>query len=308
MQRLLTYLSFVRFSHSVFALPFALTGALLAWRTHPFSWSQVVWIAVCMVSARSAAMGFNRLVDARFDALNPRTAMRELPRGALTTKDAILFVLVSSIVFVYAAGRLSTLCLVLSPIALVIVFWYSLAKRHTSYTQLFLALAMAVAPVGGWIAAEIALRYPHRIDHLILVDAAGLASSPSHPDPLFESLNARALRSLLFHDSDSFASELLFPDVDEPGKIGLVARAFSPVLWSRDLNTQRLERHLSRIANPTLIIWGANDALYPAQTAERFRECIANSSIHLIEKCGHLPMFEQESRFVNAVTRFLNTQ
>ena len=152
-QLLLTYLSFVRFSHTVFALPFALTGALLAWRTHPFSWSQVVWIAVCMVSARSAAMGFNRLVDARFDALNPRTAMRELPRGALTTRDAILFVLVSSVVFVYAAGRLSTLCLLLSPVALVIVFWYSLAKRYTSYTQLFLGLAMAVAPVGGWIAA-----------------------------------------------------------------------------------------------------------------------------------------------------------
>ena len=153
MQRLLTYLSFVRFSHMVFALPFALTGALLAWRTHPFSWSQVVWIVVCMVSARSAAMGFNRLVDARLDALNPRTAMRELPRGALTTRDAILFVLVSSVVFVYAAGRLSTLCLLLSPVALVIVFWYSLAKRYTSYTQLFLGLAMAVAPVGGWIAA-----------------------------------------------------------------------------------------------------------------------------------------------------------
>jgi 4-hydroxybenzoate polyprenyltransferase len=153
MQRLLTYLSFVRFSHTVFALPFALTGALLAWRTHPFSWSQVVWIAVCMVSARSAAMGFNRLVDARFDALNPRTAMRELPRGALTSRDATLFVFASSIVFVYAAGRLSTLCLLLSPVALGIVFWYSLAKRYTSYTQLFLGLAMAVAPVGGWIAA-----------------------------------------------------------------------------------------------------------------------------------------------------------
>src|SRR5262245_58237670 len=152
MQRLLTYLSFVRFSHTVFALPFALTGALLAWRTHPFSWSQVVWIAVCMVSARSAAMGFNRLVDARFDALTPRTAMRELPRGALTTRDAILFVLVSSVVFLYAAGRLSTLCLMLAPVALAIVFWYSLAKRYTSYTQLFLGLAMAVAPVGGWLA------------------------------------------------------------------------------------------------------------------------------------------------------------
>ena len=153
MKRLLTYLSFVRFSHSVFALPFALTGALLAWRTQPFSWRQVLWIIVCMVAARSAAMGFNRLVDARFDALNPRTAMRELPRGALSSREAALFVLVSSSAFVFAAGRLSPICLVLAPVALAIVFWYSLAKRYTTYTQLFLGLAMAVAPVGGWIAA-----------------------------------------------------------------------------------------------------------------------------------------------------------
>ena len=153
MSRFATYLSFVRFSHSVFALPFALTGALMAWRELPFSWSQVGWIVVCMVGARSAAMGFNRLVDARFDALNPRTAMRELPRGAMTRWEAELFVVVSSAVFVFGASRLSTLCLVLSPIALVIVFWYSLAKRFTTYTQLFLGLAMAVAPVGGWIAA-----------------------------------------------------------------------------------------------------------------------------------------------------------
>ena len=153
MKRLLTYLAFVRFSHSVFALPFALTGALLAWRTQPFSWGQVLWIIVCMVAARSAAMGFNRLVDARFDALNPRTAMRELPRGLLSSREAALFVLVSSIAFVFAAGRLSLLCLVLAPVALAIVFWYSLAKRYTTYTQLFLGLAMAVAPVGGWIAA-----------------------------------------------------------------------------------------------------------------------------------------------------------
>jgi 4-hydroxybenzoate polyprenyltransferase len=151
--RLATYLSFVRFSHSVFALPFALTGALLAWREHPFSWAQVGWIVVCMVSARSAAMGFNRLVDARFDALNPRTAMRELPRGAMTRVEASLFVLVSSVVFVAGAAQLSALCLALSPVALGIIFWYSLAKRYTSYTQLFLGLAMAVAPVGGWIAA-----------------------------------------------------------------------------------------------------------------------------------------------------------
>src|SRR5918994_1558656 len=102
MNRLSTYLSFVRFSHSVFALPFALTGALLAWRDHPFSWSQVAWIIVCMVSARSAAMGFNRLVDAHHDALNPRTAMRELPRGLMTRTEAGAFVAVSSGVFVFA--------------------------------------------------------------------------------------------------------------------------------------------------------------------------------------------------------------
>jgi len=153
MAELATYLSFVRFSHSVFALPFALTGALLAWREQPFAWSQVGWIVVCMVGARSAAMGFNRLVDARFDALNPRTAMRELPRGAMSRWEAASFVLVWSAVFVYGASRLSTLCLVLAPVALAIVFWYSLAKRFTTYTQLFLGLAMAVAPVGGWIAA-----------------------------------------------------------------------------------------------------------------------------------------------------------
>ena len=153
MGKLTNYLSFVRFSHSVFALPFALTGALLAWRHHPFSWSQVAWIIVCMVSARSAAMGFNRLVDADHDALNPRTKMRELPRGVMSRIEAVAFVAVSSIVFVYGAWRLGTLCLVLSPVALAIVFWYSLAKRVTAYTQLFLGLAMAVAPVGGWIAA-----------------------------------------------------------------------------------------------------------------------------------------------------------
>ena len=153
MTRLTTYLSFVRFSHSVFALPFALTGALLAWRSHPFSWAQTAWIVVCMVSARSAAMGFNRLVDARHDALNPRTAMRELPRGAMRTSEAAAFVLVAAVVFVYGASRLNPLCLALSPVALVVVFWYSLAKRFTAYTQLFLGLAMAVAPVGGWMAA-----------------------------------------------------------------------------------------------------------------------------------------------------------
>lgn len=153
MGRLAAYLSFIRFSHSVFALPFALTGALLAWQQTPFEWRQILWVVVAMVSARSAAMGFNRLVDARMDALNPRTAMREIPRGVLSRREATLFVVVSSIVFVFASWQLNRTCGLLSPVALAIAFWYSLAKRVTSYTQAFLGLAMAVAPVGGWLAA-----------------------------------------------------------------------------------------------------------------------------------------------------------
>ena len=152
-KRLATYLSFVRFSHSVFALPFALAGTLLAARHSMVTWGAVAWILVAMVAARSAAMGFNRLADARFDALNPRTANREIPRGAMSVGEAGVFVAISSAVFVYAAWRLNPLCFLLSPVALVVVFWYSLAKRYTTWTQLFLGLAMAIAPVGGWLAA-----------------------------------------------------------------------------------------------------------------------------------------------------------
>ena len=153
MGKLATYLSFIRFSHSVFALPFALTGALLAWRIAPFHWRHILWVIVAMVSARSAAMGFNRLVDARMDALNPRTAGREIPTGALSRREATLFVVIASLIFMFAATALNPLCGMLSPLALLIVFWYSIAKRYTSYTQAFLGLAMAVAPVGGWLAA-----------------------------------------------------------------------------------------------------------------------------------------------------------
>jgi 4-hydroxybenzoate polyprenyltransferase len=151
--RLRTYGSFVRFSHSVFALPFALVGGLLAMRGRQFEAWRIVWIVLCMITARSAAMGFNRVVDARFDARNPRTAMREIPAGRMTTLEAWVFVIVSSVFFVASAAQLGWVCFVLAPVALAIVFWYSLAKRVTSFTQAFLGLAMAVAPVGGWIAA-----------------------------------------------------------------------------------------------------------------------------------------------------------
>ncbi len=145
--------SLVRFGHAVFAIPFALVGALLAAEQHPLTLARVGWIVAAMVTARTAAMGFNRLVDARYDALNPRTADRELPRGVLSRGDAIGLVAVSSVAFVLVTTQLGWICLVLSPLALAIVFWYSLAKRFTTWTQLYLGLALAVAPVGGWLAA-----------------------------------------------------------------------------------------------------------------------------------------------------------
>ena len=152
LKRLSVYAAFVRVSHSVFALPFALAGALLAAQHTAVTWTTIGWILAAMVAARSAAMGFNRLVDARMDALNPRTANREIPRGAMTSREAIVFVVVSAAAFVFSAWRLNPVCFALSPVALAIVFWYSLAKRFTTWTQLFLGLAMAVAPVGGWLA------------------------------------------------------------------------------------------------------------------------------------------------------------
>ena len=151
--RVRAYASFIRFGHTVFALPFALTGALLAAGVGcPLTWGRAGWIVLAMASARTAAMGFNRLADARFDALNPRTAQRELPRGVVSRSEAVALVLASSVVFVAVARQLGPLCFALSPVALAIVFWYSFAKRYTHYTQLWLGLALAVAPVGGWLA------------------------------------------------------------------------------------------------------------------------------------------------------------
>ncbi len=153
LRRLRIYASFVRVGHSVFALPFALVGALLAAQQTPLTLARVAWIVAAMVAARTAAMAFNRLVDAQFDALNPRTAGRELPRGVLSNREAVALTVGASVGFVLVTTQLGWICLALSPIALGVVFWYSLSKRFTTYTQLFLGLALAVAPVGGWLAA-----------------------------------------------------------------------------------------------------------------------------------------------------------
>src|SRR5215471_2517276 len=113
LRRLAVYASFVRVSHSVFALPFALAGALLAAQHTAVTWTTIAWILVAMVAARSAAMGFNRLVDARMDALNPRTANREIPRGAMSVREAVMFVVIAAVAFIFASSRLNVICFAL---------------------------------------------------------------------------------------------------------------------------------------------------------------------------------------------------
>ena len=141
----------IKFQHTVFALPFAVMSAFIAAGGMPEA-EKMMWIVVCMVGARSAAMAFNRIVDARFDVNNPRTQNRALPSGRVDMKNYWLFLIASSALFVFAAGMLNNLALYLSPVALVIVFFYSLTKRFTAYSHFWLGLAISIAPVGAWIA------------------------------------------------------------------------------------------------------------------------------------------------------------
>ena len=154
-------LEMIKFEHSVFALPFALTGALLAWREGGFDAAQLgwklAWIVVAMVAARSAAMAFNRLVDQDIDARNPRTKMRHLPSGTVTRSFAWAFVLAASVLFMGAASRLNSLCFDLSPLALGIVFFYSFTKRFTSFSHLVLGFSLGIAPAAAWIAVRASL-------------------------------------------------------------------------------------------------------------------------------------------------------
>ena len=146
-------LEMIKWEHSIFALPFALTGAVLAAGAWP-SLRVLGWIIVCMIAARSAAMAFNRLVDAKLDAENPRTAMRALPAGTLTSSFVVGFVLVSIVVFLVGAAMLNHLTLLLAPIALVVVLAYSYMKRVTRWSHLVLGLALGIAPSAAWIAVR----------------------------------------------------------------------------------------------------------------------------------------------------------
>jgi 4-hydroxybenzoate polyprenyltransferase len=142
----------IKFSHTIFALPFALTAAVLASREHGMTWAQLGWIIGAMVGARTAAMGFNRIVDARIDAQNPRTAKREIPSGQISMIQASVFVVAAAFLLIVSAYFLNPLCFYLSPVALGVVFFYSYTKRFTAYSHVFLGLALALAPVGAWMA------------------------------------------------------------------------------------------------------------------------------------------------------------
>ena len=146
-------LEMIKWEHSVFALPFALTGAMLAAGGWP-PWRTLSWIVVCMVAARSAAMAFNRWADADIDRANPRTASRAIPAGLLSMRFTAGFTIVSAAVFIFAAGRLNRLTLLLSPVALALILSYSYAKRFTRWSHLLLGLALGIAPSAAWIAVR----------------------------------------------------------------------------------------------------------------------------------------------------------
>ncbi len=146
----------IKFEHSVFALPFALTGALLAWRDAAFTHDRLFWkfafIVICMVAARSTAMAFNRVLDADIDARNPRTQMRHLPAGLLSRRFTWGFIAFWIVVFLLSARQLNPLCFQLAPVALAVVMFYSFTKRFTSMSHLILGFALGIAPAAAWIA------------------------------------------------------------------------------------------------------------------------------------------------------------
>ena len=148
------YLSLIKFSHTIFAMPFALIGFFLA-KTDFFEWATLIYVILCMVFARSAAMAYNRYIDRDIDKKNPRTSkIREIPSGLITPNNALLFVIINSLLFITTTYLINNLCFALSPIALIIILGYSLTKRFTYLCHLFLGLGLALAPIGSFIAVS----------------------------------------------------------------------------------------------------------------------------------------------------------
>lgn len=159
LEKLRVFLEMIKFSHTVFALPFAFTGAVLAAGGLP-TWQQGFWILMAMVGGRTAAMGLNRLIDAEIDAANPRTRSRAIPAGLLGKGTVFVYVLLASFLMFFAAAQLNRLCLYLSPVALAFLVLYSYCKRFTSLAHVVLGLCLGAAPVGAWIAVRGVVELP----------------------------------------------------------------------------------------------------------------------------------------------------
>jgi 4-hydroxybenzoate polyprenyltransferase len=157
--RITVFLEMIKFSHTLFALPFALTGALLAARGIPAP-AQLFWIVMAMAGARTAAMALNRLIDAGIDARNPRTATRAIPAGLISRGSVVVYIVISLLLLLYAAWRLNPLCLKLAPLAIFFLLLYSYCKRFTSLAHLVLGICLAAAPIGAWIAIRGAVELP----------------------------------------------------------------------------------------------------------------------------------------------------
>ncbi|CAI8233161.1 MAG: 4-hydroxybenzoate octaprenyltransferase [Cryomorphaceae bacterium] len=147
------YLSLIKFSHTIFAMPFALIGFFLATKSNEFEWMTLLYVVLCMIFARSAAMAFNRYIDRNIDAANQRTAqVREIPNGSIKANSALIFVIINCLLFISTTYLINSLCLALSPITLLVILGYSYTKRFTALCHLVLGLGLALAPIGAYLA------------------------------------------------------------------------------------------------------------------------------------------------------------
>ena len=149
------YLSLIKFSHTIFAMPFALIGFFLATKSNEFEWMTLLYVVLCMIFARSAAMAFNRYIDRNIDAANQRTAqVREIPNGSIKANSALIFVIINSLLFIATTYLINSLCFALSPITLLVILGYSYTKRFTALCHLVLGLGLALAPIGAYLAVS----------------------------------------------------------------------------------------------------------------------------------------------------------
>ena len=196
-EKIAKYFRLVKFSHTIFAMPFALMAfAYALWSTEAeFSWGLLVQVVLCMVFARNVAMGFNRWADRKFDAENPRTANREIPSGQISPRKALAFVTINALLFIVTACTINTLTAILSPVALAVVMFYSYCKRFTSLAHLVLGLSLGIAPAGAYIAVTGTLTFaPCLLSLLVLTWCGGFDIIYALQDAEFD--RARGLHSI----------------------------------------------------------------------------------------------------------------